>query len=217
MEYLVISDLHLTEYNEKKFQYLKNLFEKYENIIINGDLWTSYYKDFNFFFNSKWNQLFPILKSKNSTYVEGNHDPFAATDERVSQICKEHKKEMVLVLGNEKYIIRHGHTYFKKTPPYVKFVWKKLHLYNLRMVVEQFVADHFGRDLYEVFYSKDNTKIKTVKALSEEKDTWLLTGHTHVAEYNFKEKFVNTGFTNFGLATYAVLTELGPKLYHEKY
>lgn len=218
MEYLVISDLHLTEFNKAKFDYLSGLFSRYENIILNGDLWTNYYKDFDYFVKSDWSKLFPILKSKNTIYIEGNHDLFKTSDERINLFSNDHKKELIVEIDNEKYIIRHGHTYFKRTKTDLeKKLWRKLGLYKLRIFVEKLIAKHFGRDLYQAFCSKDNQKIKDAKRNSEEKDLWLLTGHTHVSEFNFKEKFVNTGFTNYGLATFAVLTAQGPKLYNESF
>lgn len=218
MEYLVISDLHLTEFDKKKLDYLSGLFNKYDNIVLNGDFWTSYYGSFDAFINSEWKQLFPILKSKNTIYIEGNHDLFKASDDRISLFCNDHKKELKIELGNEVYIIRHGHTYFHKSKSDLeKRIWIVLGIYKLRIALEKFLIFNFGTDFHQMFFSQDNAKIKSAKSVSPEKDYWLITGHTHVSEFNFKEKFINTGFSNYGLATYAVLSESGPKLYNEKY
>src|SRR3972149_6125144 len=83
----IISDTHLTaKFDKAKFEYLKTLFSKYEEVIINGDFWSYYSCTFDEFLKSKWNALFPFMKAK-TIYIHGNHDREKWCDERIDRLC----------------------------------------------------------------------------------------------------------------------------------
>lgn len=71
---IVISDLHLTtNFDNRKFQFLKNIFTNSGQIIINGDFWSYYSCTFDEFLDFKWQELFPFMRAK-TIYIHGNHD-----------------------------------------------------------------------------------------------------------------------------------------------
>src|SRR3990170_7877882 len=75
MKILVFSDSHLTDkFEEKKFDFLKKIIRQSDLVIINGDFWDGYLTTFSRFISSDWNKLFPLLKSKKTIYIYGNHD-----------------------------------------------------------------------------------------------------------------------------------------------
>lgn len=66
---LVISDLHLSHRVQKrKLAFLKKLVSEYDQVIINGDFWDNWFTTFDKFINSKWQELFPLLKENNCIY-----------------------------------------------------------------------------------------------------------------------------------------------------
>jgi len=83
---LLFSDSHLHPPIFKKayFDRLVNLIEQADQVIINGDFWEGYFYSFDQFVNSKWNQLFPLLKQKHTIYLPGNHDLMSKLDKRTN-------------------------------------------------------------------------------------------------------------------------------------
>ncbi len=83
MKTIVLSDTHLyEEFDEKKFNFLKRIISKVDRVIINGDFWDSYICSFSDFINSPWKKLFPLLKTKKTVYIYGNHDKKSLTDKK---------------------------------------------------------------------------------------------------------------------------------------
>ncbi|MBI3955332.1 metallophosphoesterase, partial [Candidatus Gottesmanbacteria bacterium] len=75
MHTIIISDLHLTRrFEKRKFNFLKKIIERSDQVVINGDLWDYYFSSFSQFVRSPWRQLFPLLKEKKTVYLYGNHD-----------------------------------------------------------------------------------------------------------------------------------------------
>ena len=63
MKILVFSDTHLSStFEEKKFNLLKEIISRADRVIINGDFWEGYLISFKEFLDSRWKELFPLLK-----------------------------------------------------------------------------------------------------------------------------------------------------------
>jgi predicted MPP superfamily phosphohydrolase len=85
MQTLIFSDTHLTKgFNRKKYEFLREIIEPVDRVIINGDFWDGYLTSFDKFVNSEWQKLFPLLKEKQTIYLYGNHDKTKWCDSRVN-------------------------------------------------------------------------------------------------------------------------------------
>ena len=70
MKTLIFSDTHLkTKFEQKKFNFLSNIIDDADAIIIAGDFWDGYYCSFDEFVNSEWSALFPLLKEKKAINI----------------------------------------------------------------------------------------------------------------------------------------------------
>jgi predicted phosphodiesterase len=85
MKILVISDVHLDNAFEKpKYRFLKKIIRRADRVIINGDFWDGYLVKFQQFIQSPWKSLFPLLKSKKTIYIYGNHDKKILSDKHTA-------------------------------------------------------------------------------------------------------------------------------------
>ena len=109
MKTIIISDLHLTaKFNKRTFNFLKDLISSVDKVIINGDFWDSYVTSFDKFVKSKWKDLFPLLKEKNTHYNYGNHDRKTDSDERVKLFSVTQAETLNLKVGDLELLIKHG-------------------------------------------------------------------------------------------------------------
>src|SRR5689334_5828739 len=85
MKLLIFSDSHLSaRFDEAKYNYLRWIITHADKVVINGDFWDRDLTTFDQFVNSDWRKLFPLLLSKATTYIYGNHDWKGYCDERVN-------------------------------------------------------------------------------------------------------------------------------------
>ncbi|MFC1647085.1 metallophosphoesterase [Patescibacteria group bacterium] len=195
MTTLVISDLHLGKrFNKRKFDFLTNLFSKYQKILLNGDFWDYYSLSFNDFVNSKWNKLFPLMKDK-TIYIYGNHDKKKWSDKRVNLFSKIQTQEYRKLIGNKKFIFRHGHIIdeFKQNESdrFVRLV-RKFRLAYLGLLYDY---------MFTLLSLKKEKKIK-MYAKSLASDEVLFLGHKHAPVINIKDKYVFGGYVMFGKACF---------------
>jgi metallophosphoesterase superfamily enzyme len=121
---LVISDTHLGKYDKKKDEFLRNLVKDYDNIVINGDFWDNWAISFKDFVNSEYQKLFKLLKSKNTTYIYGNHDYRAEFQKDLGEVFSNKQGiEYDLKIDGRKYHFEHGHRYFfhTKNPIFINY------------------------------------------------------------------------------------------------
>jgi len=108
MKTLIFSDTHLAKsFDIQLFDYIAKQAKKADQIIINGDFWDSNLVNFDYFVNSQWSQLFPLLKNK-TIYIYGNHDPKDSMDERVKLFSKVQTSSYQLPVGDKTLMIEHG-------------------------------------------------------------------------------------------------------------
>lgn len=212
MKVLVFSDTHLsTEFDGQLFDYISNLINSVDQVIINGDFWDWYLCSFDDFVNSEWQQLFPLLKAKNTIYLYGNHDPEAASDERVSlfSVKQGYSHRVQLDTGLE-YHIEHGHRItpeFDATHPRLTkvlgFLYPRYLLLNQRQT-------RMGKISRKMRWRRCQRMLGEVRAYLRQKNDFplMVCGHIHdQSDERQSSGFVCTGPFWQGVARYAIIDD----------
>jgi predicted phosphodiesterase len=201
MRILVFSDSHFSiSFDEKKFNALKKVIEKADQVIIAGDFWDGYLSTFDAFVNSPWkDKLFPLLKSKKSVYLYGNHDKQKYSDERTNLFSDAQARSYQFSMGDKTFIIEHGDRIAPLIDMIIPFKWitffTKLHDF-----FEKTVISIWGENYYRWLHAPVNNRIK-LRAKKKLKDNEVfICGHTHYAELDLANHFVNAGVNKHGLA-----------------
>ncbi|MFH1188714.1 MAG: metallophosphoesterase [bacterium] len=216
MKTLIVSDVHLYHvFDEKKFLFLKGLFSSVDTIILNGDFWDGYRTTFDAFVSSDWKQLFPLLREKNTIYLYGNHNQRLFSDERVFLFSSVQKNSHLLTMGPQTYHIEHGHFLQKSIDLIYPFSKKSLYYINNVMQRLEHLLDIVGNP-HHIFLKKENETIKK-KLRAIQFPHWYVCGHTHYAEIDTNNKFANSGFIQFGKASYLIIDSSGLSLHTKKY
>ncbi|MDQ6986129.1 MAG: metallophosphoesterase family protein [Candidatus Dojkabacteria bacterium] len=207
MKHLVISDLHLTKkFNQKKANELIHLFTSVDRVIINGDFWESYAITFDDFIKSRWNILFSVLKMKKTVYIPGNHDEEEELDERVNLFSDTFTVRTELEYSKVKYFIEHGHKICGDEPKKNKFLRRVAYTNSLLELPVTF----FSNGILQKIYSKaDIEKLKSYSKKNLKDNEYLITGHTHIQEFDKDNKYINTGFNRFHYLQYATIDDDG--------
>lgn len=192
MKTLIFSDTHLTaSFDKVRFDYLKHLFQKFDQIIINGDFWDGYETTFEKFARSQWKDLFPILLAKRTVYIWGNHDkPQWTKDPSIFSIAQY--DAYTLPVGKQELHIEHGHRLAPSFDiSYPKFSYFLSALFSSRRF-------QFGRKLR----GWENMQMKQFGMKNLAQNQILVCGHSHIAENNKKLRYLNTGLIDYGIANY---------------
>lgn len=218
MKILVFSDTHLgSSFDEKKFHFLKNLIEKADKVIINGDLWEGYSMSFERFVNSPWKHLFPLLKRKKTIYLFGNHDKKLQSDERVSLFSDTQSNKYVYKPNGIAFVIEHGNRLWnagdegKKRDKVVESTTIAVDL------IEHIITRKLGKKMTKFLLQRFNNIIKKKATAELQKNEVFICGHTHLAEYDKKNRFINTGIIRHGLAQYMIIEDGKIKIHEEWY
>lgn len=196
---LIFSDTHLSSvFEEKKFLALQKLIDDADLVIINGDFWDYYLTTWEDFLASKWNQLFPLLKSKKAIYIYGNHDLKEFSDERVHLFSDQQAEGVKLNLGTRKLNIQHGHLIVPSPELYFPFLRKKA-LVRLAQRFEESDLFYLGKRVMMKISQRNNNQIRKFAKNLEENEI-LICGHTHLAEYSVEGRYINTGVVKYGRA-----------------
>jgi predicted phosphodiesterase len=215
MKTLVISDIHLTHrFDERKYRFLEKLFSSYDAIILNGDFWDGFSTTIDRFVKSEWSKLFPLLKAKGAIYLFGNHDKREFNDERMSLFSVENKDSHEMTEGIYTYHFEHGHILCPAFDalPLPRFLMKYVNFmtFHTEKILVKLGSPH------NIITRSANRKIKK-RLKNLQFPHWYLCGHTHVAEFDNTNKFANSGFVQYGKATYLIIDPLGPSLQTEWY
>lgn len=202
MKRLIFSDCHFTtNFELSRFNLLTSQIEQADEVIILGDFWDGYLISFDDFLSSEWQKLFPILKSKKTKYLTGNHDHHRFLDDRVYQFCDQYLESYQFQTGKIKYHCEHGHQIIKHVDGYLPFVHNKYFA---------FFSDTFyllGTKLWKekFWHIAKSQNLRLVKHQAQYlPDQILITGHTHRQEYLHKQ-YLNPGMFNYGIAQYCWL------------
>lgn len=208
MKIIVFSDTHLTtQLNPGKFDWIKRRIAEADQIIINGDFWEGYLISFDQFVNSPWSEIFPLLKSKNTVYIYGNHDPQEDSDQRVSLFSTHQAMNYQLDFPQAQYHIEHGHLIVKGAHRVKEYIWfpilLKLFLrsFNRWEALQVALFGQWIRKVY-VYRRLDNQVMRRrVRKMYPQKT--VVVGHSHQPTH--QQNFINTGDVSFGGGYYLVI------------
>ena len=219
MKILVLSDTHLTpRFEQKKFDFLENIIQKSDSVIINGDFWDGYLSSFEHFIDSPWKKLFPPLKKKNSIYIYGNHDAESFSDKKeLKKFSAEQLDSYSINIDGSKYVIEHGHRLFRNGEKIPRIITKTARFNTKVIDVIEYSASNTSYQIFNRTLSVLNKGIKKKLSKFVKPNVRYIFGHTHAQELDLKNQFINTGFSKHGFAEYMWLDENGPKLFHERY
>lgn len=217
MKILIFSDTHLGEkFEENLFIKLKELINSVDKVIINGDFWDYHLISWDEFLDSKWNQLFPLLKSKNTVYTFGNHDPERLMDERMNLFSDLQTVNFELKTMSHDFIIQHGNLIAPTLDETMPIVLRSKKLVKLSYAIYDYLAHKMGFKFLRLGKSK-NTKMKNWALKNLKKDQILICGHSHVMENDLQNGFINTGLIRFGFMQYMIVEDNNFKLKDEEY
>jgi predicted phosphodiesterase len=203
-------------FDKKKYEFLKGIIEKADRIIINGDFWDGYGTTFDKFINSKWSQLFPLLKSKNAIYIFGNHDKQEFSDERVNLFSVQQTDRYFMKKGKWTLRIEHGHL----IEPSLEGRFPKLFDHRLAVRLGS-LSEATGVKIFKAnflkIYEKQAVHIKEWIKNNLDSETILIAGHVHVGEYDRVARYINTGYIRHGFAQYVEIEDNEIKLVNTKY
>ena len=207
---LVVSDLHLTpEFNKRKFDYLRRLFQKADRLIVNGDLWSYFYCDFADFLASGWRKLFPIMLEKECVYVHGNHDRKRWCDENTRLFSIATYDRYSFEQNGKTFNVQHGDLINHKPIKSEKF-YKYLNKHQTDKYVsaiQKTILKSLGSEFYNRIGARYNKKHKKYTRKFVPQGEILLCGHTHSPEKSVEKRYINTGFIDYGISSYLLIDD----------
>lgn len=221
MKKLIISDTHLGKFNKRQFVFLKDLISSVDQVIINGDFWDSWCISFEKFVNSKWQDLFDLLLEKNTIYIYGNHDPKHLSDERCSLFAVETGDSYQFELLGQKFHCEHGHrlTTGFNMGKFINFYDK---IFRRRPKIICYLIAKAERILFTLFpktakYSKLGQRTNRILKENLNTDYINIFGHSHNADLDLVNNFINTGSIMCRQASYILIDDQDIKLEKTRY
>jgi len=214
---LIFSDTHLTRrFEKRRFNYLKKIIVEADKVIINGDFWDGYFVDFDKFIKSRWSQLFPILKARETVYLYGNHDRREWCNEKVFLFSDKQAEMIKIKLAGKILRIEHGNKIVPDPGDIYPWIIDK----RIRRIIAFFILiigrvllTHMGKK----YLRKWNRRIKDWWKKQYAKNQILVCGHTHVAEFNLIARYINVGFIRYNYAHYLKIVDDKLELVEERY
>jgi len=220
MTTVVFSDTHLTDqYDAETFHALRTIIEPADQVIINGDFWDGYLTDFDSFLSSPWkDELFPLLKSKQTIYIPGNHDEPSFMDERTSEFARHIVPLFVLKSPAHTYLIQHGHVIYKNTVILVSDrIPRIVSATFFRFLTDQEKKQSWLGKLSKIIahsldvYDHERMKAYVRTARGKENLTFIF-GHTHIPYVSKKKDHFNSGSFTPKKFSYLVIDSEGCQL-----
>ncbi|MBP7740716.1 metallophosphoesterase family protein [Candidatus Woesebacteria bacterium] len=220
MKILIFSDSHLThKFDKELFDYISKLVKNVDQVIINGDFWDAYLTSYKKFTNSKWNELFPILKKKNTIYVFGNHDKKKFMNGKHDLFSIHQADDYEFKSGNRDFYITHGHlispTYdnilFFRNPMFVRFLYRIFVFLTRKVKV-------FAKLFNPVEKKKNHKKLEILKEYSDKKKIggqFFIFGHSHVPMLNISDNFISLGTMQGKMGGYCIIDDGKIDLFNE--
>lgn len=203
--FLILSDTHLNKhFDTALYNQLRALIDEHDVIILNGDFWDVYQTSFDKFAKSKWKDLFPLLKEKKAIYLQGNHDPFKDSDQRISQFSAVQKDSFEFKSGNKTFHVEHGHvigpafgqnhTTLTKAGKWAYPFLHYLYEYNIPLIskIYRWYINVLRSRVIELFeeYVAEQNKFSPNKSRS--KKTYIF-GHAHKLMHDKKSGYAISG------------------------
>ncbi len=218
MKILIFSDTHLTEkFDPEKYKFLKKIIQPADKIFILGDFWDGYLTSFEKFINSRWRSLFPDLQKK-TVYLFGNHDPKKLSDKRIKLFCKRgNLREQIKAAGKTIYL-EHGNRLLPLVDDHLHLdPEKKSHLRLLKygqILLNKLI--NLKPEIFQQTYFRKKT-LELKNKIKAAKDELYIFGHTHCPMLDLEKGFGNTGFINYGLASYITIEKSQITLHKGRY
>lgn len=223
MKTLIFSDTHLTTvFKKNKYEFLEKIISSVDRVIIAGDFWEGKLITFDEFVNSEWKKLFPLLKSKKTVYIFGNHDKRNYSDNRASLFSDKQCEAYELKSGSINFFIKHGDSK-KLKYSFIKRVVKTTHMSEKFFTkychekLEHMLVKILGRNILQILFNKYNTVLKTDEAMRLNDHEILICGHTHAAMLDIKTHYANTGIIRHGIGQFITIENGKIELHEEKY
>ena len=218
MKILVISDLHLTtRFDQKKCEFLERLISRADKVIINGDFWSYYSCTFGEFVRSKWKVLFPLLLQKQTIYLYGNHDFKKWSDKRVKMFSVKQGENYEYRYKNNKILIEHGHWLLHRAnvdnEKLLHFL-RLIHFDDLIRYPLQSLVPKIG--VFKLIWGFSFRHRRVQKKINKG-EIYIILSHTHVAKFSPEKNYINTGFINYGVASYVWIKNGKPRLVTTRY
>ncbi|OGK15363.1 hypothetical protein A2774_03470 [Candidatus Roizmanbacteria bacterium RIFCSPHIGHO2_01_FULL_39_12c] len=199
MKILVFSDTHLTDkFEENKFNLLKKIISASDRVIINGDFWDGQLTTFDKFISSGWNKLFPLLRSKKTIYLYGNHDLKSFSDSRTSLFSVIQTDIYSLKLNEKTLVFQHGN---KLLPLIDEKLPRWLTKYTTLVAGFLLVNLPPLRYLLKTAGQKMKDKVKKIYKNGE----IVVCGHSHWVDFDLNNQYINTGYIENGVAKYLLI------------
>ena len=209
MRRLIFSDNHLTdEFDTALYNYITELAQTVDQVIINGDFWDGYVVSFDRFINSRWRILFPLLRKKKTVYLYGNHDRPEFMDERVKRFSVKQQGKLELTVGSKKITVLHGHQVapeFDGTFPLVTKNLGWLYPSIFKLSRSQSLAGRLYRSIKIRHYRYNMRRLQQYAQANFGEAELLITGHSHIQVDNRRHGFINLGEFGRGWARYALI------------
>lgn len=200
MKIVILSDTHLTEqFDPQLYAALTKVIESAEQVIINGDFWDGYLTDFDSFVTSEWNQLFPLLKQKQTVYIYGNHDPKWLCDERVSLFSEVQTDHYDLSIGQNQYHIQHGHlvycSWVTRHASLLPFALvKRINQWLIQQEKEHTWIGRISNYIEKRFDVQGDERLRSYfSQLQKSAHDFYITGHTHTLNFSPDGGYLNPG------------------------
>jgi predicted phosphodiesterase len=214
MKILVFSDTHLTDvFDEKKFHLMRRIIQDADKVIVNGDFWDGFIVSFDKFISSPWNKLFPLLKARDTVYVYGNHDRPSLSDRRVSLFSNIQTEEYTFSIRDTVYQFEHGHDGAFLCDGSIPLPILR-HLTRFSTYIEWFFTKLWGRSTRYFGHHLNRRQKRKIRNKSR---LTAVFGHTHYAEHDEENNFINTGYIQHGLAQYLLITNNRVTVKEERY
>ena len=175
---------------------------------------------FDDFINSPWNKLFPLLKSKKTVYIFGNHDQEKFSDQRLNFFSDVQTSIYQLSTINYQLIFTHGQQFRKTGDLFIPEIFKPFVSSVIRIVhfLRQTMVNIFGRNFLKARFAYRNiaTKEKAIKTIKD--NEFIIVGHNHWAEVDEKNHFACCGAILYGFAQYLTINSVSEKInLHEEW
>lgn len=216
MRTLVFSDSHLglsKVFDEKKFRFLEGIIKQADQVIINGDFWEGYLLSFKQFKDSPYKHLFPLLKARHTVYIPGNHDFEGIAEDDTSIFSDVKTLHYEMKHGRYNFVFEHGDrqlpiSKFKKyIPNKIRPKMKNNILWTCNQIEYLAIRKIRKVQALKPMLKKLNGKIKKTILPTLKPDEIFICGHTHLAEFNLNERFINTGMVKWGLGQYLMIED----------
>lgn len=216
MKILIFSDTHLSnKFEKEKFLFLKKIISNSDQVIINGDFWDGYLTDFDSFMNSKWKNLFPLLKSKKTIYIPGNHDKISWMNSRKNEFSLICKDKFEISICKKKVLVTHGNKLQKLKIEFSRL--PKIKFGYINLMLEKIFFRKLN-PIYNFFCEKLNNQ--QINFLNKSHFDGLIASHTHHEQLKFLKTgkiYINTGFIRHNFASFVEIINDKIYLRKEKY